>query len=319
MNQPKLCAGATWDATAVTFANFSIVGDAPSGIFINKNNTIYVINWLTDYMYIWLQGSTQPDRTIYPVSDGPNSIFVRPNGSIYVDAAYSQYQIREYSFNASNYTILMDSCSTCYGLFMDTNDVLYCSQYLKHVVLTKSFGQRMNVWQYIAGVVDSCGSAAHQLCYPRGIFVDVNFNLYIADAGNNRIQKFAPGQVNGTTVAGGSTASLTITLATPTAVTLDADGYLFIVDQAKHRIVGSDANGFRCIAACAGYAGITATTLSSPPSMAFDSSGNLYVVDWGNDRIQKFALTSNACGKQKKTIQYIRINLQFVHFRIWRN
>jgi len=252
---------------------------------------------LTDYLYIWLNGSTQPDQIIYPVSDGPNSIFVRPNGSIYVDAAYSQYQIREYKYNSTNYTILMDSCSTCYGLFMDSNDVLYCSQYLKHVVLTKSFGKRMNVWKYIAGVVDSAGSAANQLYYPYGIFVDTNFNLYIADSTNNRIQKYAPGDINGTTVAGGSVASLTVTLTTPTAVILDADGYLFIVDKGKHRIIGSDANGFRCIVACSGSAGSTTTTLYSPPAMAFDTDGNLYVVDWGNDRIQKFMLITTTCGK----------------------
>ena len=222
---------------------------------------------MTDYLYIWLNGSTQPDQIIYPVSDGPNSIFVRPNGSIYVDAAYSQYQIREYKYNSTNYTILMDSCSTCYGLFMDSNDVLYCSQYLKHVVLTKSFGKRMNVWKYIA------------------------------DSTNNRIQKYAPGDINGTTVAGGSVASLTVTLTTPTAVILDADGYLFIVDKGKHRIIGSDANGFRCIVACSGSAGSTTTTLYSPPAMAFDTDGNLYVVDWGNDRIQKFMLITTTCGK----------------------
>ena len=246
-------------------------------------------------MYIWLQGSTRPDRTIYPVSDGPNSIFVGPNGSIYVDPAYSQYQIREYSFNASNYTILMDSCSTCYGLFMDTNDVLYCSQYLKHVVLTKSFGQRMNIWQYVAGVEGSAGSTPNQLYSPRGIFVDLNFNLYVADSTNNRIQKFAPGQVNGTTVAGGSIASLTVTLTTPTAVILDADGYLFIVDQAKHRIIGSDANGFRCIVPCSGSAGTSTSDLSSPSSLSFDSFGNLYVINRNNSRVVKYTFQTTSC------------------------
>jgi hypothetical protein len=37
---------------------------------------------------------------------------------------------------------------------------------------------------------------------PKGIFVDIQFRLYVADFTNNRIQCFQPGQVNAKTVAG---------------------------------------------------------------------------------------------------------------------
>ena len=41
-NQPDLCPSATWNPMSVTFANSSIVGTDVLGLFINKNNTIYV-------------------------------------------------------------------------------------------------------------------------------------------------------------------------------------------------------------------------------------------------------------------------------------
>ena len=46
------------------------------------------------------------------------------------------------------------------------------------------------------------GSASNMLHGPVGIFVDINFDLYVADSFNNRVQKFSFGQGNGTTVIG---------------------------------------------------------------------------------------------------------------------
>lgn len=48
------------------------------------------------------------------------------------------------------------------------------------------------------------GSAANQLSSPRGIFVDSQGNLFIADEVNSRIQKWALGATLGITVAGGN-------------------------------------------------------------------------------------------------------------------
>ena len=129
---------------------------------------------------------------------------------------------------------------------------------------------------------------------PHGIYVDINFDLYVADSGNNRIQLFRSGDLNGITLAGNG-APGTITLRYPTAVVLDNDGYLFIVDSGNNRIVGSGLNGFRCLVGCSGTSGSESNQLSWPKSMAFDSYGNMFVADTGNSRIQKFLLNSNSC------------------------
>jgi hypothetical protein len=147
----------------------------------------------------------------------------------------------------------------------------------------------------VAGNV-SAGSTSNMLNGPNGIFVDINFILYVADCGNARIQQFQPGQLNGTTVVGNG-APGTFTLSGPVAVTTDGDGYLFIVDYYGNRIVGSGPNGYRCVIGCSGLSGSASDQLYYPRSFSFDSFGNIFVVDTGNSRIQKFMLATNSCGK----------------------
>ena len=131
---------------------------------------------------------------------------------------------------------------------------------------------------------------------PRGIFVNTNFDLYVADRENHRIQRFPVGQYNGITMAGRGAAG-TIDLHQPTGVFLDEDHYLFIVDSDNDRIIGSGPDGFRCVVGCSGTYGPASYQLGDPIYMAFDSYGNLYTTDNYNDRVQYFFLSTNSCSK----------------------
>ncbi|CAF4185690.1 unnamed protein product, partial [Adineta steineri] len=148
------------------------------------------------------------------------------------------------------------------------------------------------MWIVAAGT-ECSGSTSNALTNPRGIFVDTNLNLYVADCGNDRVQLFLSGQVTATTVAG-STAAGTISLDCPSDVALDGGGYLFIVDSNNNRIIGSGPNGFRCIIACASTSGSTSNQLSSPSTFSFDSYGNIFITDQGNSRVQKFLIESTS-------------------------
>jgi DNA-binding beta-propeller fold protein YncE len=140
------------------------------------------------------------------------------------------------------------------------------------------------------------GSAPNELDHPRGIFVDANSNLYVADALNNRIQLFPRGQSNGITVAGNGIPN-GLNLGYPTDVILDSDGFLYIAENHEHRIIRSDHTGFECIAGCTGKNGSASNELNLVYALRFDSYGNLYVADEHNHRIQKFNLATNSCGK----------------------
>lgn len=136
---------------------------------------------------------------------------------------------------------------------------------------------------------------------PRGVAVDPNANLHIADTENYRIRKVdSSGTI--TTVAGNGTAGFSgdggpateANLSYPRAVAFDASGNLYISDGGENRIRKVDATGI--ITTVAGGApccnlgdGGPATDayLSSPEGVAVDAKGNLYIGDSGDNRIRK--------------------------------
>ncbi|CAF1362758.1 unnamed protein product [Adineta steineri] len=287
-NQPKLCANASWNSTAVTFATSATVGTNPTAMFVSLNNIVYVADQLNNRIQVWFNGNTTPTRTISGGLNKPYSLFVTDNGDIYVDNAYSNMRVDKWVSNSNSSVPAMYACSQCNGVFVDFNNMLYCSMYGSHKIVSQSLDNSLNIWNLVAGT-GTAGTTPLTLRNPYGIFVDNNLNLYVADGGNDRIQKFLSGQLNGTTIPTG-----TITLNLPTAVAFDTDGYLFIVDSSNHRLIGSNAYGFRCIAACSGQ-GSQSNQLYNPVMLSFDSYGNIFVSDQTNNRIQKFLLITNSC------------------------
>jgi hypothetical protein len=271
-----------------------MIGFYPNNLFINTNNTVYIAEGSNNCIQMWFEGNISSVETIYGINNNnPGSLFVTSSGDIYVDNGYYNGQVDKWTINATNSTAAMYITQSCQGLFVDINNTLYCS-------LT-NLNQIVTTVRIIAGT-GCCGSTSNMLCYPEGIFVDINFNLYVADTANQRIQVFQSGQSSATTVAG-STAPGTITLSFPSCVVLDADGYLFIVDSYNHRIIGSGPAGFRCVVGCSGTSGSASNQLYYPRTMAFDSYGNIFVMDTDNSRIQKFVLNADSCGMYHYILQ----------------
>ncbi|CAF4103590.1 unnamed protein product [Adineta steineri] len=167
-------------------------------------------------------------------------------------------------------------------------------------VVKRSLNDPVMTSNRVAAGTGFAGNASNQLSDPRGIFVDVNLDLYVADYENHRVQLFQPGESNGITVAGSKSLNPTITLRGPSGIILDTEKYLFIVDHHNHRIVGSGLNGFRCLVGCYGV-GSQSNQLNYPSSLSFDHSGNIFVADEENARIQKFLLMKDSFGKLKKS------------------
>ena len=211
------------------------------------------------------------------------------DNEIFIDHEYPYRGVERWTLNGTKISSSMSMCPRCFSLFVDRNNNLYCSGTYIHQVLSQSLQDPSNQ-------MTSCpGSASNMLDEPRGIFVTTNFDLYVADFGNDRVQLFRRGKVNAVTVAGNGTSG-NILLRRPVGVVLDADGYLFIMDSGNHRIVRSAPNGFHCVARCFGTSGPSSYQLNFPQAMSFDRDGNLFVVDHDNRRIQKFLLSNNTCG-----------------------
>ena len=265
------------------------------GVFVNTDNTLYVSARYKSRVQAWLEGSTSPTRNIAANIGNSRSIFATINGDIYVDNGNSNKSVNKWTTSDSTPTIAMIVNSSCLGLFIDILNSLYCSPENANQVIKKSLNKINSDIVVVAGN-GTAGSAANLLNYARGIVVDFNMTLYVADQNNHRVQRFPYGQVNGTTVVGAD-APGTITLNCPHGLAQDADDYLFIADYSDNRIIGSGPDGFRCIAACTGLPGPASNQLNTPSAMSFDSHGNLFVADRLNSRIQKFLLPSNSCGE----------------------
>lgn len=301
-NQPKFCTYAAWNPIAITFANNTIVGSYPSDVFINIKNTVYVAETDLSQVQIWLEGDNMSSTTISTGLNTTYAVFASIIDNIYIDNSAFNGRVDEWTVNATSSTIALYSNGICYDIFLDTYDNIYCSISSLHMVIKRSFNDPPNLSTICAGNGTN-GSDVDVLNGPRGIFVDIKFNLYVADCGNNRIQFFQSGQLNGTTIVQNSPME-PIILSCPTGLVLDADGYLFVTDYDNHRIIATGPNGYRCIVGCSGY-GSAANELYYPRSLSFDSYGNLFVTDTENQRIQKFILATNACCKCMRVFSYL--------------
>ncbi len=248
---------------------------------------------------MWHENSINPTNIISGNFTNPLFLFVTSNGDIYIDDGKINRRVQKWIAQTNTFVTVMNVNSPCDGLFVDTNDTLYCSMSSNHQVVKKSLKDSEMTSVIVAAGTGSQGSAFNELNQPWGIFVDVNFDLYVADSGNNRIQLFQSGELNGITLAGKRSPNPTIDLACPTGIVLDAEKYLFIVDSGNDRIVGSGLNGFRCLVGCYGL-GSESNRLYFPNSFSFDRSGNMFVAELGNIRIQKFEYLESCFGKLKK-------------------
>ncbi len=136
----------------------------------------------------------------------------------------------------------------------------------------------------------SRGSGPGQFIDPRGLAVDREGNVYVADGGNHRIQKFDP---NGRfLLQWGGQGNAPGQFQEPWGIAVDKDGNVYVADTWNHRIQKFDPNG-RFLIQWGTY-GNTQGTLGpsdvfwGPRDIAIDEEGNLYVTDTGNKRVMKF-------------------------------
>jgi uncharacterized protein (TIGR03437 family) len=136
---------------------------------------------------------------------------------------------------------------------------------------------------------------------PRGVAVDDDGFLYIADSGNHCIRVVAPNGII-TTLAGNGFAGFrgdggaasSAQFHTPSGIALHPGGDLFIADTANHRVRRLSRGGVITTFAGTGLAGLAADSgpatlaqLNEPRGLVFDGAGNLYIADTGNNRIRR--------------------------------
>lgn len=160
------------------------------------------------------------------------------------------------------------------------------------------------------------GSINYDDAYYPGITTDANGNVYVADAGNHRVQKF---DSSGTYITQfGESGSGDGQFSYPTSVAIDASGNSYVVDMGNVRIEKFDQDGNYL--AQFGSAGTENGQFNYIMSVATDGS-NVYVADLGRANIQKFdqdgtylaSIGANGAGNgQFQSLYSVAVNSQFI-------
>jgi sugar lactone lactonase YvrE len=148
------------------------------------------------------------------------------------------------------------------------------------------------------GSTDGTGSEA-RFSDPKGVAVDGNGNVYVADLYNSTIRKITSGGVvttmagsaeqSGSTDGTGSTARFNY----PSGVAVDGNGNVYVADRGNNTIRKITSSGV--VTTLAGSAGNSGSTdgmgsvalFNNPENVVVDGSGNVYVADVGNNTIRK--------------------------------
>jgi sugar lactone lactonase YvrE len=121
------------------------------------------------------------------------------------------------------------------------------------------------------------GVPGAELFYPVGVATDAAGNVYIADYGNVRVDKYTAAGVYlfswGT--SGG-----------PYGITVDNAGAVYVAEWGTNRVEKFTSTG--AFITFWGTSGTGPGQFDGPEGMDVDPSGNVYVVDTGNHRVQKF-------------------------------
>jgi len=191
-----------------------------------------------------------------------------------------------------------------YGVAVDGSGNLYIADTWNNVIRRVDVGTGV-ITTVAGGTAGSCGDggAAISACLatPRGVTVDGDGNLYIADSDNYRVRKVAADTGIITTVAGNGSpgftgdggAATSASLSRPASVRVDGAGNVYIADELNNR-VRRVAAGTGIITTIAGGSigdgGLaTSTSLGDVYDVAVDGSGNLYLADQNDNRVRKVA------------------------------
>ena len=126
------------------------------------------------------------------------------------------------------------------------------------------------------------GDRPGELDGPSGMAFDAEYNLYVVDQRNHRVQAFI--QDGDYLMAFGSEGSGEGQFNLPWGITISPKGEVYVADWRNDRIQRFTAGGE--FLASYGSSGHGDGELYRPASVAVDDDGYMYVADWGNDRLQ---------------------------------
>jgi tripartite motif-containing protein 71 len=292
---------------ATTYGSPLAAMSSPNGIAIDRNGDVYVVDpvnirilrfnavtTLPPTLNTWWGGaSTYGSPTPYPLYS-PEGISVSPGTTQYIyvvdGGGANNSRILKFSTGGS-YIIDWGTLGTANSEFnsarsvgVDTSGYIYTTD-----GTSTDLGWRVQKFDgspvpplkpsWVATWGGPPGGADGILAQPWGVALDPSGNTYVAEAKNNRIQKF---DTSGTFISkGGSTGTGAGQLRNPAGIAVDASGNILVADANNNRIqvFDSSANFVKTIGA---------GQLTTPTGVALDGAGNIYVSEGFSGYVRVF-------------------------------
>ncbi|CAF1544577.1 unnamed protein product, partial [Rotaria sordida] len=235
----------------------------PYAIYVDSNRVMYILDTSNYRVIQWKFGDPYGDVVVGGNGAGSAltqittsyAMFVDSQSNIYV-SEYGNHRVTLWlSTNTTAGTLVAggngagstpERLYNPWGIYVDSNRAMYIVDRTNH---------RVQLWlngaisgDTVAGTTGDAGPWAYQLNYPTSLLLDQYGYVYILDYNNNRIQKWFPGALYGTTVISAS-------FYNPCGMQFDRLNNLVVADTYYHRIVSF---GVFCPA--------TTTTTTAPPS-----------------------------------------------------
>nr|WP_154984450.1 S-layer homology domain-containing protein [Paenibacillus xylanexedens] len=235
----------------------------------------------------------------------PLGVAVDSSGNVYVaDTGNHRIQKLTLSTNTwSEWKKVGGGTGTSLGEFsvpsavaVDLNGNVYVADTGNHRIQKLTLST--NTWSEWKKVGGGPGSSLGEFSVPGAVAVDLNGNVYVADSGNQRIQKLtlSTNTWSEWKKVGGGTGTSLGEFNNPRAVAVDSSGNVYVADSGNHRIqkLTLSTNTWGEWKKVGGGTGTSLGEFNTPYGVAVDSSGNVYVADSANHRMQKLDIPSSA-------------------------